>query len=235
MKKYKIGIAFIAITMGNSVFAADLPAKAPAYQASPATWTGCYAGGNLGVAALHENVDILNVGASAQSGSAAGGIQGGCDYQTGNWVFGIQNMFDWTGLDKTKTLPPIIAGPTETFTTKIPWLDLLTLRAGYLFDPQALLYLKGGAAWGRSKYDDINDIGGPPLQFFHGDSTRTGWTVGAGFERYFAPNWSYFVEYDFIDLGRQTETLNSGLGPLHFSVREEVHTVLLGINYRFGH
>jgi outer membrane immunogenic protein len=231
MKKF-VAATITALTL-HVAFGVSFAAADPAVRSSNNNWTGCYLGGNAGVAVLHENVDILNVGASAQSASAVGGIQGGCDYQTGNWVFGIQDMFDWTGLDKTKTLPPIIAGPTETFTTKIPWLDLLTLRGGYLFDPQTLVYLKGGAAWSRARYDDINDTGGP-LQFFHSDSTRTGWTLGIGFERYFAPNWSWFVEYDFIDLGRQAENLTSSIGTLHFSVREEVHTVLLGINYRFG-
>jgi outer membrane immunogenic protein len=33
------------------------------------------------------------------------------------------------------------------------------------------------------------------------DTTRAGWTVGAGGEWMFAPNWSVKAEYLFVDLG----------------------------------
>jgi outer membrane immunogenic protein len=210
-----------------------MPVKAPAARSDP--WTGCYLGANGGYSALHEDIAILNVGGSAQFGNAIGGAQGGCDYQTGNWVVGVQEMFDWTALNGSKTLPPIIAGPTVNLATKVSWLDTLTLRAGYLVEPQTLLYVKGGAAWVRDKYFDTNAAVGITT-FATGASTRTGWSVGVGFERYFAPNWSFFMEYDFTDLGRRNENLIFPFGAASiFAVRQELQTVLLGVNYRFGH
>jgi outer membrane immunogenic protein len=232
MKKYVVAAIAIAALSGTSALAADMPVKAPAVRA--ATWTGCYLGANGGYSALHEDIALLGVGGAAQFGNAIGGVHGGCDYQTGNWVFGIQEMFDWTKLDNSTTLPPIIAGPTVTLSTKVSWLDTLTLRAGYLLQPQTLLYLKGGAAWARDKYFDTT-VAFPFAFFATGASTRTGWTLGAGFERYFAPNWSFFIEYDFTDLGRRNEDLVFPDGTVStFSIRQELQTVLFGVNYRFG-
>jgi outer membrane immunogenic protein len=183
---------------------------------------------------IDSNITLVTVGGSTQFGNAIGGGHGGCDYQTGNWVFGVQEMFDWTGLDNSKTLPPIIAGPTVTLATKVPWLDTLTLRAGYLLESQTLVYVKGGAAWARDKYFDTNVA--VITTFATGASTRTGWSLGLGFERYFAPNWSFFIEYDFTDLGRRNENLTFSFGGVStFAIRQELQMVLLGVNYRFGH
>jgi hypothetical protein len=39
------------------------------------------------------------------------------------------------------------------------------------------------------------------------DSTRWGWMVGVGIEYAFANNWSVKAEYNHMDFGRETETL----------------------------
>ena len=53
----------------------------------------------------------------------------------------------------------------------------------------------------------------------------------------FAPNWSAFIEYDYIGLGRQTvrfDPINGTPGPFTYQIDQNIHTLLVGINYRFG-
>ena len=73
--------------------------------------------------------------------------------------------------------------------------------------------------------------------------TRTGWTVGAGVEWAFAPNWSFFVQGDYYDLGKNaTETFNnffavenaSVLAPFTINTHTTYEDIKLGVNFRFG-
>ena len=76
----------------------------------------------------------------------AGGGQIGCDYQVGQWVFGIRDMLDGTSLDSGATLPIApLAGYSYSGNTH--WFDTLTARGGYLVQPNILLYAQGGVAW----------------------------------------------------------------------------------------
>src|SRR5262249_46577647 len=74
---------------------------------------------------------------------------------------------------------------------------------------------------------------------FSGSDTRTGGFLGAGIEYAFLPNWSAKVEYDFFDFGTKDQTFTSPLLLSPFtatastSIREVVHTVKVGVNYRF--
>jgi outer membrane immunogenic protein len=84
-------------------FSADLPqgtlvTKAPAI-AVAYRWTGCYLGANVGAGsdraaffdASPPNPTGLDHGTARGTGALGGG-QFGCDYQAGNWVFGLQGM-----------------------------------------------------------------------------------------------------------------------------------------------
>src|SRR5439155_1018208 len=80
-------------------------------------------------------------------------------------------------------------------------------------------------------------IGGPvagvPAGFTTDATHKDGYTVGAGLEYMFAPNWSARAEYQYYNFG--TTTFTSGPAPIvgsHF--RDDEHTVKVGVNYRFG-
>jgi hypothetical protein len=86
----------------------------------------------------------------------------------------------------------------------------LLRHAGSLPRPVALatLYAKGGAAWVRNNYNDIQVAGScafcaTGLNNIDASTnvTQLGWTVGIGLEYMFPPNWSVFVEYDYLDFG----------------------------------
>ncbi|HEY2211682.1 MAG TPA: outer membrane beta-barrel protein, partial [Bradyrhizobium sp.] len=110
-------------------------------------------------------------------------------------------------------------------------LGSATGRVGYTWGP-ALLYAKGGYAW-----RDNNNIGvsvaGVPAAFTTDGTRKDGYTVGAGLEYMFAPNWSAKAEYQYYNFGSTTFTG----GPAEIvgtRFRDDEHTVKVGVNYRFG-
>jgi outer membrane immunogenic protein len=137
---------------------------------------------------------------------------------------------------------------TANLAHDLRWFATFRGRAGVLVDPQTLLYATGGLAVGEFRYSaqtttSIQVFGpggagvipaGPPLVFAgaaaSSSDTRVGWTVGAGVERKFSPNWSGKLEYLYMDFGSKTYfsgTLNQA------SVSFRDHVARAGINYQF--
>jgi outer membrane immunogenic protein len=61
--------------------------------------------------------------------------------------------------------------------------------------------------------------------------------AGAGIEYAFAPHWTAKIEYNYVDLGKNTENFNVIASPATLTFREDIeHTVNIlkfGVNYRF--
>jgi opacity protein-like surface antigen len=57
-------------------------------------------------------------------------------------------------------------------------------------------------------------FGTVPALFLSGSASndRTGWTVGGGLEWMFAPNWSVFAEYNYMDFGRENINFTAAPG-----------------------
>ena len=228
MKKLLLGAA-ACIVFAAPAFAADMPArtytKAPVYKAPEAiyNWTGFYIGGHVGGAFP---------GGNSLAGSDArflGGVQGGADYQfSNNWVIGAEAQYSWlTGNGGNGTAFPggVIASANND------QLGSVTGRLGYAFGP-TLLYAKGGYAWRNNDNLGVT-VAGIPAAFTVDRDRRDGFTVGAGLEYMFAPNWSVKGEYQYYNFGSTTFT--SGPAPIVGArFRDDEHTVKLGINYRFG-
>lgn len=157
-----------------------------------------------------------------------GGGQAGCDYQLDPFVIGIQGMFDGTGMSGTGD--PYTLG--KTLKTNVPWFATLTGRVGYAFQPNLLLYVKGGAAWARTDFD-FRVVGVPNG---NGNVTRSGWTFGGGLEWMFAPSWSLFLEYSHLDFANRLETFGNvpGIGSINMNFKQDIDLVQLGVNYRFN-
>jgi outer membrane immunogenic protein len=256
MKKILVAGIAVAVLCGTPALAADLPTKAEVFKAPiPApvySWTGCYIGGNVGYGwqnnQPYDPLAATGVGSDTGTGAVGGG-QIGCDYQfAGKWVIGIQGMFDAAGVNGSHLVPFSYAGDnSETMTFKTSWFATLTGRIGYALVPQALLYAKGGAAWARTSYSDTDPSGAvyPPFSG-QASATPSGWTVGGGVEYAFLPNWSVFVEYDYIGLGSPTVALsyncgsicgsgiNSFANPYSYKETQNLQAVLVGVNLRFG-
>ncbi len=152
MKRTVLAALSISALASVNALAADLPQR-PVYKtpmAAPApvyNWTGCYVGANIGGAWGNINATDVTTGAtvSPRNSGFAGGGQVGCDYQMSQWVFGVRNIFDATSISNGATISDaLISG---TVNSHLRWFDALTARAGYLVQPNVLLYGQGGAAW----------------------------------------------------------------------------------------
>jgi hypothetical protein len=95
---------------------ADLP---PLYKAPPVqlySWSGCYFGGQLGqMWARQDWTDRMGPPAFGRSSGNldatgfVGGVQGGCNYQTGPIVFGVQGDYLWANARGSNDNPVIPA------------------------------------------------------------------------------------------------------------------------------
>jgi outer membrane immunogenic protein len=228
--------ASVSLAVIDGSMAADMALKAASRAPAPVvSWTGCFIGANIGGAWARKSYfdplaappeDILG---SHTADGVTGGGQVGCDYQAGPWVFGIQGMADAADLKATH----LAFG--DFYTTRIPWFATLTARAGYAVQPNFLLYVRGGAAWVRDRETKVDLLTG--LLEGTAQVTRTGWTVGAGAEYLFAPNWSAFAEYGYMDFGtKRLSYITPDVPPAFFplDVRQSVQTVRVGVNYRFN-
>ncbi len=255
MRKFAVGM-LTAITMTGSAVAADM---APRYAKAPPpapvavySWTGCYIGGNVGggwertrqtqVAKVDGSAVGLNNDFGSSTGSDfIGGGQIGCDYQfAGNWVIGIQGMYDYGRVGSTHLIPTVFPPfPPGSFNSANQVKDMWTVtgRLGYLFTPALLGYVKGGGAWTRE--DHTVNVTFPISAVSETASvSRQGWTVGAGLEWMFAPGWSVFGEFNYMDFGTRDINFVAAPGTIFpadvVRTRLEVEQFLVGVNYKFN-
>jgi outer membrane immunogenic protein len=71
---------------------------------------------------------------------------------------------------------------------------------------------------------------------FNGNESRWGWMVGAGFEYSFTDNWSWKIEYNYLDFGTRAVGFTDTTGLFNFTtnIRERINLVKAGVNYRWG-
>ncbi|MGJ4993079.1 outer membrane protein [Bradyrhizobium sp. HKCCYLS3077] len=265
--KTLVSATALLLATSFGAFAADLPArytKAPP-PAAIYNWTGGYFGGNVGYGwgrsnlgtTLDQTSSWAAEGVAFQNTFVAlsnnrlnpagivGGLQAGYNWQSGPGVFGIEA--DINGSDINKRL--IVTGPnpptTRTFneTIRTDWFMTLRGRAGVAVDT-TLFYVTGGLAVGNVKGSWDLTSGNGYAKTASANVTKAGWTVGAGVEHAFAPNWTVKAEYLYTDLGNisyaSTYSPGSTFAPPGFNYRENLsqdfsfHTVRVGVNYKFG-
>lgn len=212
-------VAFAALGMAPAV-AADLAArtytKAPAMAPLP-SWAGFYIGGMGGYA-------TEDSGSPKIQGGFAGGTVG-YNWQTANWVYGLEADAAWADINASAAGAAVIPGlglVGVTASDKINSTGTVRGRIGYAFNT-VLLYATGGYAWANNKLS----IGAPALGLSASqEKFLSGWTVGAGVEVMFAPKWSVKGEYLYKSFDGQT-FFGVPTGDLN------LHSVQVGINYHF--
>jgi outer membrane immunogenic protein len=233
-KSLLLGAAYVALATAPA-FAADLPArgpvKAPPMMAPAFSWTGCYIGVHVGGAFAADS--------GSDNAGFLGGGQLGCNYQFApNFVLGIEGEFAGSSLKEDAGFAGVAAGVgaiAATGSFKTDWFASVAGRLGYSVD-QLLFYAKGGVAFAHNKLDVNGTAGGVPFSA-SGDDTFVGYTVGAGIEWAFAPNWSTKIEYQFYDFRDQDFTFTGAVGGVPFGGTingdAKFHVVKAGLNYRF--
>jgi outer membrane immunogenic protein len=236
-------VAVALLTTG--VQAEELSRKAPF------AWSGWYIGAHAGYGwgknqwkDFIDPVNPLNVvpGPDADyslNGALVGG-QVGYNWQVSGGVLGIEADASWADLEGAGGNSPAFFGgclQQMKCNTDIEALGTITGRMGLVVD-RALLYAKGGIAWAYDQHATGYKHDPDPSVTYWDDPAqmRWGWTVGAGVEYLLGAGWSTKLEYNYIDLADERVTFD--YAPQTFGGRatseEVLHTVKLGLNYRFG-
>jgi outer membrane immunogenic protein len=192
------------LTMG-SAGAADIARPVPYYTApgpiGSYSWTGPYIGGNLGYLWGKTTHNPAN------PSGIAGGVQGGYNWQTGQFVLGGEA--DINASDASDTFAP------WKFSNR--WFGTVRARVGYAFN-NILVYGTGGLAFGDEKAD-VGVLSESKVHF--------GWTAGFGMEVGLTSNLSARIEYLFVDLTDKPYGLTGTSNGFESSL------LRLGLNYRF--
>ncbi len=207
------------------------------------SWKGFYIGGNVGgTVANHSlvtstafcggfningcyfaqsSVDLINrVGnQEAKPKGFTGGVQGGYNFQSGNFVAGFEVDFNSARQNQTvsgrDTYTNITPGyPFQvTQTIKTDWLMTVRPRAGFTAG-KALIYGTGGLAVTNINYQmNFEDFPNPTFTKATASNTiketKAGWTAGAGAEFKVSDNWSVKGEYLYTQFNT-SGTSNNG-------------------------
>lgn len=205
---------------GDDTAASYMPVKAAAPRSN---WNGSYLGlhGGYGWGDLDTvRTAVGGAGnASLKPDGGYGGFQGGYNWlYAPNALLGVEIDSSFGDL-KDRAL---MAGTANVLNSKIEDLGTARLRLGYLMTPDTLLYATGGAAYAREK--STSPAVGVDTKVDH-----LGWTVGAGVEYKFAPEWSLKAEYLYADLGtfKDNDQLNAVVTKSDLTL----NTVRVGVNY----
>jgi outer membrane immunogenic protein len=173
MKKLLTVLALSTLTV--SAFAADLPrrampAKSVLAPAPVATWTGFYAGANLGWNASSNTSPSL-------SGPTAG-FQVGYDYQFDQFVVGAAADLSWSNS----------RGSNAALSIRQTYESAVRARLGYVVSPSLLAYFTAGYGFGNFKVNDY-------VLATTAEQSFSRPVFGFGAEYKMDRNWAVFGEY----------------------------------------
>lgn len=223
-----VAVAAFATTASAADMAARMPTKAVPYVSAAYNWTGFYVGANVGYGWARASNDA---GASGSMNGVIGGGQIGYNWQMNNLVLGVEADFQGSGERASGTGTLTAPAPLGIFgvneTDRVRYFGTVRGRLGFAWD-RTLLYVTGGYAYTNIGADVSATVGGVTTTA-SSNTTKSGYTVGAGLEYAFAGPWSVKAEYLYIDTGNQAVTLLGVTDNLR--IRNNIGRV--GINYRF--
>lgn len=212
------------ISFAGQVAAADLSVIPP----SVFNWGGLYAGAHVGGGWADSDIAFVGGTATSPDGSGLiGGFQLGYNFMMSpQWLIGIEGDFTWTGIDGSALCP----NPAFSCGFDIDWLASIRGRVGYAVD-SFLFYGTVGVGFARADYTAVSIATGVP--FGPGSrATHTGVAAGGGAEVALTDNLTGKVEYLFYGFG--SESVSAATFGAAGSADLDVHTVRVGINYKFG-
>jgi outer membrane immunogenic protein len=229
------------------------------------TWTGAYIGGHAGYGwgtssgdlgyndpafPAFSAKDVFNpVGRSIDTDGAFGGVQGGFNWQSGQFVVGIVADVSRADIGGDGAFVSIDKNTTWHINDQIDWFGTVRGKIG-VTSGGFFVYGTGGLAWGHVETSNsVECVGCTTFPWAHGSSndTQVGWTAGAGVAMKLSAQWSLGVEYLYVDLGDSDHnfvgTALSGTIPVgggKFDYRSDsfdsdfaFHTVSANLSYHF--
>ena len=203
----------IALVGAAPVFAADaietVPEPAAPMEYAPvATWTGGYAGVQLGYGFSGEAQEPGN---DIDIDGVVGGAFGGYQAELGNGlVAGVEGDLNYSGVKGSNAGTEAKSGVDGS----------LRARLGYAVSPDILPYVTAGGAAQRLKVTEggVSD-----------SNTMLGWTAGAGVDVKVTENVFVRGEYRYTDFGSDDFTTGSGTR----EVSSHDNRVGLGVGFKF--
>jgi len=231
LRKFLISTALVGVAAAaTAALAADIPPPAaPVYKAPPPPvavfdWTGFYIGINLGYGFGRADISSGGVTGSEDLNGVLGGGQLGYNWQTGNWVLGLE--VDGQGTDQHANFAATAGAITLTENDSLPWFLTARGRIGYTVTPMIMVYATGGGAVADFKSTiGVTGLGSATWEVTHG-----GWTAGAGIEGAVTRNVSWKIEYLHLDTGSFSTTL-FGVVPANVRLTDDIARG--GLNWRF--
>lgn len=257
-------IVSLGIAGLGTASAADMAVKARPAPVIPApifSWTGFYAGINLGGDWGNSNFDwnlapgfldpaIFIAGRTAGSITKfhptgfTGGGQIGYNWQAGAAVYGLEADLEYLGGSASRSVDLFafgLPGPGFNFaneSVKSKWLATFRGRLGWAVD-RTLFYGTGGLAVGQVDFFDQSTYSAILPQGGTSSPTMVGYTVGAGIEYAATNNWIVRAEYLYVNLGNHSVTsINATPGftadVITFNHNYSTNIGRVGISYKFG-
>ncbi|WP_082434456.1 outer membrane protein [Devosia sp. A16] len=240
--------AALALILTSGAHAADLIVDVDQSVVAPVDlrlfdWSGAYVGGHIGYVSgqQSDNLPPLPEGGKDplpqfpvedQSGAWLGGLHAGYNWQSGGFVYGLEGDVDFTGLKRGKNFNTyngnISLGGSLFMESDVQ--ASLRARAGLAIDSW-LLYGAAGIAVARAEVSVVGNPNSITYPLVSDTNTHVGWTIGAGIETAFSPNWIGRVEARYTDFGAQAYDLGAFGEAVESRWRQT--SVNLGLSYKF--
>ena len=219
-KKLLLASIATVVLFGASAFASDLAVKAPLNKTPiappPYNWSGFYVGVNFGGGWSNRSLNIPGNNLYGGLTEFIGGVQGGYNFQSGHFLFGVEGDFDWASFSH-----PTLSTPTLGYVNQ-HWISTVAGRIGFVND-RWLVFGKLGGGWVQS-----NAALNLPGLVWNGSRTNSGWLAGGGIEYGFKPHWTVKLEYDYLGLSNWNSATVPAVALIH-----DVQMIKAGINYKF--
>ncbi len=250
MRQLKLAL-LASLALAPPAYAADL-APAPVEPIAPSvySWTGFYAGVDVGYAWANYTVPSVSLPGQYQNyatvfrtnnvdmNGMAGMVRAGVNYQfAGNWVVGAEAEY----MHNIGSL-----GPKGSYNTianfgkvdvNVDWYAALKGRVGYAFDRFLPYGTVGVAVVGTNV--DVH-VGAPAKNLrFDGGETHVGLLVGAGLEYALTDNWILRGEYDYVTVGAREYAIKykggwpTNVGNPVAKGDGDGHILRIGASYKF--
>src|SRR5262249_21972499 len=153
---------------------------------------------NAGYGVAHDATPQNVGGLEALTITPAGGIFGGqlgYNWQSGNWVVGVEGDGQWAGQkDQLCRLCPSAPGfLTQFIGNELTSFATVRARLGFAAGP-VLFYATGGGVFANVKLNVTNTVPAAGTSAISVSSERSGWTAGGGIEAALGGNWTAKVE-----------------------------------------